>query len=296
MIRSMTGYGKGSAEAAGLRATVELRSVNNRFADLKLRVPPDLAAEEADIRRALLARVRRGRVEMSLALERDRAEAAGIDLDRGALERLVAAARAARDEFGVAGELDLRAVLAVPEVLRRAAAPAGLDAAGRAAVRRALDAALDALETERAREGGALRDEIVPRLDRMLALVAAVRDRAAQQPAAVRTRLEERIAALVAPSVPVDPARLAQEVAFLADRCDVTEELVRLESHLRQARDLLARPDGDPVGKKLDFLLQEIHRETNTINSKSGDLEISRRALDLKSEAEKVREQVQNLE
>jgi uncharacterized protein (TIGR00255 family) len=129
----------------------------------------------------------------------------------------------------------------------------------------------------------------------MRGLVGEVRRLAADLPQGVHRKLVERLDVLLK-SVPVDPARVAQEAAFLADRCDVTEELVRLSSHIEQTLKMLAEPDEEPLGKRLDFLLQEIHRETNTINSKSGDLEISRHALALKSEAEKIREQIQNLE
>jgi len=295
MIRSMTGYGKGSAEAAGLRVTVELRSLNNRFADLKLRLPQELAAEEAAIRRMLSARIRRGRVELSLNLDRSAGSQTGIALDREVLAGLVAAAKTARNEFGIDGDLNLNTVFAVPEVFRRSGPAVDLDSLGQAAVRGAVEAALDALDAERRREGDELVREILPRIHRMLELVGQVRERAVDEPAKLRERLMERIATLAA-GIAVDPGRVAQEAAFLADRSDVTEELVRLLGHLAQTKKLLDAPDGEPVGKRLDFLLQEIHRETNTVNSKSSDLEITRHALELKSEAEKIREQIQNLE
>jgi uncharacterized protein (TIGR00255 family) len=295
MIRSMTGYGKGSAEIPGLRVTVELRSLNNRFADLKLRLPPELAAEEGALRRALLAKIRRGRVELNLSIDRTSGSESSGSLNRDALRAVIEAARAAREEFGLRGELELGTALSAPDVLRRASATGEIDEQGIAAVHQALAGALDALDAERRREGLALVREILPRFARMLTLVAEVRASAATQPQFLHARLKERIAALTA-GVGIDPARLAQEAAFLADRGDITEELVRLDGHLLQAQQVLEAKDGEPVGKRLDFLLQEIHRETNTVNSKSSDLAIARHALDLKSEAEKVREQIQNLE
>lgn len=295
MIRSMTGYGKGSAEIPGLRVTVELRSLNNRFADLKLRLPPELAGEEGALRRALLARIRRGRLELNLSIDRTHGSDPAGSLNREALRAVIDAARAAKEEFGLRGDLDVSAALAAPDVLRRGTATGELDEPAVTAVHTALAGALDALDAERKREGAALVREIVPRLARMLELVGEVRQSAAAQPKFLHDRLRERIESLTA-GIGIDPARLAQEAAFLADRGDVTEELVRLDGHLLQARQVLEGKDGEPVGKRLDFLLQEIHRETNTISSKSSDLEIARRALDLKSEAEKVREQIQNLE
>jgi uncharacterized protein (TIGR00255 family) len=183
----------------------------------------------------------------------------------------------------------------VPGVLESASRSVELDDASRAVVDRALESALAALDAERHREGRSLQNDLVARIDTMESHVAAVRDRAAAVPAAAQKRIAERVQQLVT-QIALDPARVAQEAAFLADRADVTEELVRLTGHLAQARTLLADSEGEPVGKRLDFLLQEIHRETNTIASKSADLEISRRALDLKAEAEKIREQIQNLE
>lgn len=294
MMRSMTGYGKGSAEGTGLRITVELRSLNNRFADLKLRLPAGLAVRESEIRRKILSRVRRGRVEMALSTEPCQGSEPVLALNRPLLTALTSAARAIREEFHVAGELDLKTVLSLPEVFLRAAEPADPGEAHHA-VDLAIDAALVALDAEREREGKVLRDELLERISRMQALVGEIRGRAAEMPSQVQRKLLERLASLLG-SVPVDPGRIAQEAAFLADRSDVTEELVRLEGHLNQARSLLSEPDGEPVGKRLDFLLQEINRETNTVNSKAPDLEVSRLALALKSEAEKVREQVQNVE
>lgn len=296
MIRSMTGYGKGAAEVAGLRITVELRSLNNRFADIRLRLPSELFAEESAIRRRVLSRVQRGRVEMGLDLERTGGAEAGVTLNRPVVQAVVDAVQALEREFGIVGAVDARTVLALPDVLQRARPLADLDESGRAAVHDAVESALVALDADRRREGAALAHEIGARLARMREIAVEVRRIAADLPVAAHRKLLERIETLTAGGPALDPGRLAQEAAFLADRADITEELVRLDGHIDQSASLVTGPDCEPVGKRLDFLLQEIHRETNTINSKSGDLEISRRALALKSEAEKVREQVQNLE
>ena len=295
MIRSMTGYGKGSAELPGVRITVELKTLNNRFADVRLRLPAELAGEESEIRRRVLARVQRGRVEMSLDVERTATAGGGISLNRPLVRAILDAASEIGGDGSVGGRIDVNTLLALPNVLLQARPLADLDDDGLAAIHRAIEGALDALDGERRREGEELRAEIVARLSSMDELVREIRELAASVPTTARRKLVERIEAL-AIAVPLDAGRLAQETAFLVDRCDVTEELVRLEGHVGQARALVERPDAEPVGKRLDFLLQEIHRETNTITSKSGELEISRRALALKSESEKVREQIQNLE
>jgi uncharacterized protein (TIGR00255 family) len=295
MIRSMTGYGLGTSEVDGLKVTIELRSVNNRFADLKLRLPDELLPYEPELRRKVLVTVKRGRVEMDMRLTRGRgAGVAAVVLDRVVVEGALAALKELRHEYGVRGEWDLQTLVRVPGIFGGAEKRRTLDEAERAAVDRALDDALSALDAERQREGETLRADLVERIDRMDRHVAAIREKAGLVPEAVRTRIVERVGQLLA-QAPLDPARVAQEAAFLADRADVTEELVRLAGHLGQARSLLGGGD-EPVGKRLDFLLQEIHRETNTIASKSADLEISRLTLDLKSESEKIREQIQNLE
>jgi uncharacterized protein (TIGR00255 family) len=295
MIRSMTGYGEGTAELPGLRVTVGIRSVNNRFADLRLRLPPEWIGLEPELRRRILARVRRGRVEMVLNLDRSNGSTQAR-LNRPLADAVAVAAQSLRDEYGATGSLDLATLLSIPGLIPNGAAAPGTDAALREAIDAALGAALMAFESERLREGEGLRKDLVTRLERMESMVAAVDSRARVLPELVRRRLSERVRAFAEQVAEIDPGRLAQEIAFLVDRSDVTEELVRLGGHLCQARTVLAHPDGEPVGKRLDFLLQEIGRETNTVGSKASDLEISRLVLELKGEAEKVREQVQNLE
>jgi len=295
MIRSMTGYGEGTAELPGVRVTVAIRSVNNRFADLRLRFPPEWIGLEPELRRRILARVRRGRVEMVLNLERGNGSAQAR-LNRPLADAVAAAAQCLRDEYGVTGGLELSAVLSIPGMIQSASAAPGADVALREAIDLALAGALAAFESERLREGEGLRRDLVGRLERMEGLAGSVEARAGLLPEMVRRRLTERVRAFAEQVAEIDPGRMAQEIAFLVERSDVTEELVRLCGHLCQARTLLAHPDGEPVGKRLDFLLQEIGRETNTVGSKASDLEISRLVLELKGEAEKVREQVQNLE
>jgi len=295
MIRSMTGYGQGVAEAPGLKVSVELRCVNNRFVDLKLRLPDELSPFEQELRRKVLATVKRGRVDVDLRLERTGDAAVPLTLNRPVAEAALQAWKTLRDEYGVSGEWDLHAMLRVPGIFETRGAAARLDEAGRTAVDDAFDRALAALDVERRREGGQLRDDLVARVARMSGIVATVRTLAAAIPDTLQKKIVERVQQLLT-QVTLDPARIAQEAAFLADRSDITEEVVRLEGHLEHARGLLADADGEPVGKRLEFLLQEIHRETNTIASKSADLGISRQALDLKAESEKIREQILNLE
>jgi len=294
VIRSMTGYGQGRQDAGDLRVTVELKTVNNRFADVRFRLPAELAGWEARVRRTVLSRVRRGRVELAVRFERDSASGTAA-LNRELLDTVLAGAQQLRDEHGLKGELDLARIITLPGLFRAETPVIGGDAEQLDVLDRCLALGLDALDTDRLREGQALATELLERLRKMQDLTSAMTERAATVPATVRERLIARLDNLGA-DLQLDPARVAQEAALLADRCDVTEELVRLQGHLQQATELVGKPDGQPVGKRLDFLLQEIHRETNTVNSKSSDLELTRTALAMKAEAEKVREQVQNLE
>ena len=291
----MTGYGQGAGEAPGLKVTVELRSVNNRFADLKLRLPDDLIPFEQELRRKVLATVKRGRVDVDLRLERTADASVPLILNRPVVEAALAAWKTLRDEYGINGAFDFQAMMRVPGVFETGTSAAGLDEAGRSAVDRALDLALAALDAERRREGDLLRDDLVSRVSRMKGTLGAIRELAAAVPQALQKKIAERVQQLVT-QVTLDPARIAQEAAFLADRSDITEEIVRLEGHLVHAHALLQGENGEPVGKRLEFLLQEILRETNTIASKSAELGISRHALELKAESEKIREQIQNLE
>jgi uncharacterized protein (TIGR00255 family) len=294
MIRSMTGYGQASAEIPGFRVVVAIRSVNNRFADLKVRLPAELQPKEVEIRHRILARVRRGRIEADIRAEGTRA-APALELNRALAEAMLAAGRTLQGEFGAEGSLDVRTILAVPGMLEPSSGTGGFEEAEISTVFRALDAALDALDAERRREGNALRDDLRCRVARMDALADEIGALSAGLPEVLKSKLLDRIRVLTE-GVALDPGRVAQEAAFLADRADVTEEIVRLKGHLCRIASLLAEPDGEPVGKRLDFLLQEVNRETNTINGKSADLEISRAVLAVKAEAEKVREQAQNLE
>lgn len=272
-----------------------MRSVNHRYADLRLRLPAELAASEREIRRQILQRVKRGRLELSVNVEALDGGTSRPQLNRELLEEVLAACATLREELQVEGTADLRSLLGIHGMFRTAPLELDWEEGGRDALERALVAALDELDQERLREGRHLQQDLSRRLVRMSELTGKLRQRASQIPDQLRDRLVERLSGLPG-DLALDPARVAQEAVLLADRADVTEELVRLEGHLQQAAKRIDRPDGKPVGKPLDFLLQEIQRETNTINSKSADLEVSGLALELKAEIEKVREQVQNLE
>jgi uncharacterized protein (TIGR00255 family) len=295
MIRSMTGFGQSSAELAAARLVIELRSVNHRYADIRFRMPSELAVMEGEMRRRIMSRVRRGRIELNLRIERLDPAAGGPLFNEQLFEQLKAAAEKLVTDHGLPGDLDLQTALSMPGMFRQDAPEITWDDPEKKALFDALDGALDALEEERLREGGALQGELLKMLAAMTTTTVKVRERAAEMPPLVRDRLLQRLEAL-AGEVELDEARIAQEAAHLADKCDVTEEIVRLEGHLAQAEAILQASERKAVGKRLDFLVQEIIRETNTICSKSSDLDLTRSALELRAGTEKIREQVQNLE
>ncbi len=284
----MTGYGRGVAEGDGRRATIEVRSVNHRFLDLKLRGTPVPPALEEQIAARVRASIERGAVTVSVHVVAAPGEASAR-IDPDAARRAYDMLSALAIRLGV-GPPDLALVLAQPGVVV-AAEPAGDDLDPRALA--ALDAALAQLDRMRTTEGGALAAELRARLDELAALRTAIAGLAAAVPAQLARRLTERVRRLLE-DAELDPGRLAQEAAVLADRADVTEELVRLASHVDQARALLEAPGA--VGRRLDFLVQEIGRELNTIGSKSASAEISTAVVDAKAVLEKVREQAQNVE
>jgi len=293
-MRSMTGYGRGVVEQGGVRATVDVRAVNHRFLDLKLRG----AAVSPGLEDAITARVRgaieRGAVVVSLHLARGTAAAAssaGFRIDPDAAEHAYRALAALAARLAIPGP-DLALILAQPGVVSAEDRSDDDDAVSGAA-RAALDGALGQLNGMRAAEGAALATELQTRLDELVAARTQIAVLAAGVPQQLARRLAERVKRL-ADEAGVDPGRLAQEVALLADRSDITEELVRLASHLDQARALVSGTGA--AGRRLDFLVQEIGRELNTIGAKSTTAEITTAVVAAKASLEKVREQVQNVE
>lgn len=292
-MKSMTGYGRGSAAGEDFAVSVDLKTVNNRFLDVHLRLSGELSSLEPVIKRQISARLSRGRVDVSINFEKTSQTA--YEINRPLIAGYVNALRDMQKEFSIGGELDINVLARLPGALQPARD--GLNDGVVAGIHKALAEALDELERMRAQEGETLRREMAERIDKIDALVPTIENAAAGLVDAYRERLQKRIGELLNRNgqlVEIDPARLAQEVAYLSDRSDVSEEMVRLRSHLSQFRDAL--DSTGETGKMLDFLLQELNREANTTLSKSTDLIIKEAGLAIKAEVEKIREQVQNVE
>lgn len=291
---SMTGFARLDGSAEGQRWTWELRTVNGKGLDLRLRLPPGLDRLEVAVRDRLSKRLARGNAQISLAVQREGA-AATLRVNEEALAAVLAAMNsiAARVEAtppSLDGILAFKGVLEVSEVEEDEAGRARLDAALLAG----LDTALEALVEARTREGAALTAILSGHIDEIARLTDAAEAHPARRPEAIRARLVEQVEALFGAVPALDPQRLTQEAMLLATRADIREELDRLKAHVAEARRLIAA-DG-AVGRRLDFLAQEFNRETNTLCSKSNDRELTAIGLDLKAVVDQLREQIQNVE
>jgi uncharacterized protein (TIGR00255 family) len=289
----MTGFGAGRAEQGGEAVSVEARSVNGKFCEVKPRLPRELSALETDLTKAVKARLQRGVVDVAVRRE---SGSAGRGMEpRVDLPLATAYAKALRElksALGLDREPTVAEIAALDGVLSLGETPPDLANAG-AALQAALSTALDALEEMRRKEGQALAADVLTRLDNVERSIAAIRELSPATVDAYRERLSARVAEL-SRGLPLEPTRLAQEVALFADRVDVAEELTRLKSHLAQLRALV---DSDaPAGRRLEFLLQEVNREVNTIGSKSQHAGIAAHVVEIKAELERLREQVANVE
>jgi len=297
MIISMTGFASATHEAESATTSVTVKSVNHRFLDVQLRVPSTLAAAENGLRTQIQQRLGRGRVEVTVAVQSRRATTPIVELDEAFAARLGAAIERARELGVVNGALAPGDLLRFPQALAVREAPVASPEDEAAQLRRgaetALAAALEALDAMRRREGELLRADLDARRVTLATAIERVADAAAQGQEVLRGRLHDRIGDLGS-GLTLDPAAVAQEVVRFVARSDISEELVRFRAHLVHWSDLVG--GSEPCGRKLDFLLQEMNREVNTIGSKSEGLQVSPIIVDMKAELERMREQVQNVE
>ena len=287
-MRSMTGYGKCQLQRDTWEVTVELRAVNHRYLDVAMRLPRNLLFLEDGVRKGLQALIR-GHVDVYLTVRQTEGAGRVVEADTALAASYVAAAKAIREVTGAADDLTVSRLLKLEGVATLTEAAMDEDAVS-ALCADALSGAIAQLDDMRLREGENLRADLAEHLDNVAALREKVVAYAPKVVEEYSARLTEKLAKL--PIEPVDPARLAQEVALMADKCAIDEELSRLMSHITQLRRYLDM-QGE-TGKKMDFLIQEMNRETNTIGSKCSDAAIAQCVVDMKSEIEKLREQIQN--
>ncbi len=292
MTKSMTGYGKAETTTGDGKLTVEIRSVNHRYGEVSVKLPRLFLPLEAELRRRVADRLKRGKIDLFVQFETVNGTAQAPQVNMALAKAYNDAFVSIRQALGIGEPVSLGLIAAQRDVLVSQETSPDLDRIA-GYLYAVLDSSLESMEAMRLREGEALAAEIAGRLATVTDLVQQVATRAPVAVAGNTERLKERVSRLLG-ETPLDETRLAQETAIMADRMDITEELVRLQSHFRQFSSTLAL--AEPVGRKLDFLLQEMNREVNTIGSKANDGEITTLVVDLKAELEKIREQVQNIE
>lgn len=289
----MTGFGRASVERGDFSISVELKTVNNRFLDVNMRLPSELQSLESTIKKLIGNRLTRGRVEVNL--QYDRNDPVELELNRPLIAGFLSAMKEMREEYSLSGEPDINVIARLPNVVNTKKQEPSADFL--AALEDIFNHAIDDLEAMRSKEGEMLLTELLARIGEIETRLPSIESESAKVAEEFAARLNKRISEMLAKSdsqFDIDQGRLAQEVAFLADRADIAEEVARLKSHIEHFRSI-AQDERD-VGKRLDFLTQEFNREANTIASKTNNMIVKENALAIKSEIEKIREQVQNVE
>ena len=292
MIKSMTGYGRAVETVNGREFTVELRSVNNRYLDCSVRLPRLLSFAEDAVKQAVKASVSRGKVDVFISLRSEAEDDVQVNLNRGVLEGYLSAMRQMVTEFGVQDDISVSTVSRLPDVFIVEKKEVDEDQL-QSDLLQAVSKALEGYDAMRTREGAALDADLRSRGETILSLVSQVEQGNGQTVADYRARLENKLREVLE-NTSIDESRILTEAAIFADKVAVDEETVRLRSHLQQMNSML--DGGGAIGRKLDFLLQEMNREANTIGSKCTDVKLARIVVDIKAELEKIREQTQNIE
>ena len=293
MIKSMTAYATAQYSTHQLAVSAEIRSYNSRYFDLVLRIPSGYQSLEEKIKEYISGHVIRGRVEIKIQIEMDAADANGFEIDHAKAQSFYAALNQLKDAFGIKSEISMDLFLSPGGIIKPAEITMDTEAVW-PSIRECLQHALEELDAMRKREGDFIAQDLFERLAYINLQLEQSRAESTGLLDMYQQRVKERISSLTGDIVEIDPGRIAQEAAILADRSDISEEIVRAESHLKQFLHMMK--SDEPAGRKLNFLLQELHREFNTMGSKIGNAEISHRIIDVKSELEKIREQIQNVE
>lgn len=292
MISSMTGYGRADRTEDGFRITVEISTVNNRFLEFQIRLPKTLAELEQRIKKLLSSRLHRGKVAFSLTVDNDHPESGRLSLDSDNADMYYNILKDLKARFDLTGKISLDHFVNLPDLITAEVGEVNIEQIWNLVQPACIDA-IDNLCRMRQAEGQSLFTDFTERLDLLSNIVIRIKNRAVDNVHIYKEKLGQRIKELLK-DVPVDDQRIGMETALMAEKMDVTEETTRLKAHIESFRQTLIRDDA--VGKRLTFILQEMHREANTISAKAADYEISSLIIDIKEELEKLREQVQNIE
>lgn len=291
MLRSMTGFGYCEYTENEITFTVEIKTVNHRYTDIFLRMPKQLSAFEEKIRSLINTKIQRGKIDIYITYDNKSSQAQEVLLDEKLAKAYCDALRKITGELGLRDDISATSLARFPDIIR--VEKQDKDELIGEILEKAVNFAIDELLQMRTNEGEKLKESLLSNLSTIESYTGIIRNKAPIVVKEYKEKLENRLSELIDLDR-IDPARLAAEVALFADKCSIDEELVRLRSHIMQMREML--DSGSPVGKKADFLIQEMNREVNTIGSKASDLEITRNVVELKSEVEKLREQIQNIE
>jgi uncharacterized protein (TIGR00255 family) len=292
MIKSMTGYGKGQLAGDDAQYTVEIKTVNHRYADVTVKLPRTLMFLERELKKIVSARLTRGKIDLFINREPAQQSALQPVLNETLADAYAKLFHQMSDQYNLSADIPVSLLVAQKDVVVLRDADMDEDMV-RTNLHQSLLLAIDAVEKMRIQEGAVLQEDIEMRLTLVEQMLASIEERSPQVTQEWLQKLNTRLERLQ-DGVEVDPQRLSQELAIFADRCDICEEVVRFKSHVLQFRQLFS--SADAVGREMDFLLQELNRETNTMGSKSNDAELTRQVVAIKAELEKVREQVQNIE
>lgn len=293
MIKSMTGYAAAEMSAGAISVSADMRAYNNRHLDIVLRIPPAYMLLEEKIKGLVSERIARGRVEIRFLIKDESEQAMAFEVDKPRAQSIYTVLTELKKEFKLGDNINLEHLLSQGGIIKPVE-PTGEPDSQWAVIRDCLTLGLDQLDSMRRKEGDFIAADLSTRLDFIEASLAEIKTASKALLEQYQEKLTERIAALTRETVEIDPGRLAQEAAFLADRSDISEEIVRAGSHVKQFRHIMQGEE--PGGRKLNFLLQELNREFNTIGAKIGHAEASHKIVNIKSELEKIREQVQNIE
>lgn len=295
MIKSMTGFGRGEYSDGKRNVICEIKTVNHRYADISVKMPKRYSFAEEKIKALIKEQVKRGKAEVSIIVENLTEGDITVKLNGPVAEQYINNLRELKESYELAGEIDLKLVSSMPDVLK-AIPDVEDEEAVTAVICEAVKSAGARLDEMRTTEGSKLAEDLLMRGELIRGIVRKIEERAPLVASEYREKLEARIKELVEDKVDIPADRILVEAAVFADKANITEELVRLDSHMIQLKTFLESREAGTVGKKLDFLVQEMNREANTIGSKANDLEITSLMLETKSEIEKIREQVQNIE
>ena len=293
MIKSMTGFAAAEKIDGEITVSADMRAYNSRHLDIVLRIPPSYMVLEDKMKGLVAERIARGRVEIKIKIKDESEQALAFEIDKPRANAIHLALGQLKKEFNLGNDISIEHLLNLGGIIKPVEPPDKPDSLW-TTIKECLIQGLDGLEAMRQKEGDFIAGDLSARLDFIEGCLAEIKGESGDLLQQYQERLKERIAALTRETVEIDPARLAQEAAFLADRSDISEEIVRVESHVKQFRHIMdAKESG---GRKLNFLLQELNREFNTIGAKIGHAATSHKIVNIKSELEKIREQIQNIE